>query len=245
MSSPYRILCVEDDPEIGRLVSVQLEESGYAVDWVQDGALGLRRFREHASDLVILDLMLPSLDGLEICRRIREHDRRTPLIMLTAKAALRDVVLGLEMGADDYITKPFRTQELVARVQAILRRLDAARESADQVLQDTSPIQRGSLVVDPLKHKVTLRGTPVALTAKEFALLALFAGHPGRSFSRGDLLNEIWGPEFDGFDHTVNTHINRLRAKIEDDPGAPRYIRTVWGVGYRFAEIEELGSVDP
>jgi DNA-binding response OmpR family regulator len=239
MHEPYRILCVEDDADIGRLVSTELEASGYSVDWVADGLLALDRFRDKVFDLVILDLMLPSLDGLDVCRRIRESDHHTSIIMLTAKAALSDIVRGLELGADDYITKPFRNQELKARVQAILRRVDAVRRPESEAPVN-APIQRGALTIDPERHQVTLHGGPVTLTAKEFALLLLFASHPGRCFRRGELLDAVWGSEFDGFDHTVNTHINRLRAKIEDDPGSPRRIRTVWGVGYRFAEIEEL-----
>jgi DNA-binding response OmpR family regulator len=239
MHEPYRILCVEDDADIGRLVSSELEGSGYRVDWVVDGLLALDRFRDKAFDLVILDLMLPSLDGLDVCRRIRECDRHTSIIMLTAKAALGDIVRGLELGADDYITKPFRNQELKARVQAILRRVEAVRRPERETFGN-APIQRGALTIDPERHQVTLRGKPVTLTAKEFALLFLFASNPGRCFRRGELLDAAWGSGFDGFDHTVNTHINRLRAKIEDDPGSPRRIRTVWGVGYRFAEIEEL-----
>jgi DNA-binding response OmpR family regulator len=239
MHEPYRILCVEDDADIGRLVSTELEASGYSVDWVADGLLALDRFRDKAFDLVILDLMLPSLGGLDVCRRIRESDRHTSIIMLTAKAALSDIVRGLELGADDYITKPFRNQELKARVQAILRRVDAVRRPESEAPRN-APIQRGALTIDPERHEVALHGKPVTLTAKEFALLLLFASHPGRCFRRGELLDAVWGSEFDGFDHTVNTHINRLRAKIEDDPGSPRRIRTVWGVGYRFAEIEEL-----
>ena len=239
MAPRKHVLIVEDDTEIGGLLSEQLRELGYRVDWVMDGKRALTRFRENNYGLVILDLMLPAMDGLEVCRHIRETDRRTPILMLTAKAALSDVVQGLEVGADDYMTKPFHTAELLARVRALLRRSDGVEGGAlESPGQQT--LVRGSLVIDPLKHRVELRGHEVALTAKEFALLLTFARQPGRIFSRGELLSAVWGTEFEGYDHTVNTHINRLRNKIEDDPSTPHYIRTAWGVGYRFAELDEL-----
>ena len=236
---PHRVLLVEDDPQIGQLVSTQLRELGYAVEWLQDGAAGLQRLREAPFDLLILDLMLPGLGGLELCRRIREGDPVLPILMLTAKAEKRDVVLGLELGADDYLTKPFSTPELIARIQAIFRRIEAdQRQDPDPV--ESRPLHRGALVIYPAKHSVTLHGEAVVLTAKEFALLLLFARHPGRTYSRRELLSDVWGVEFEGYDHTVNTHINRLRSKIEPDSSEPTYIQTVWGVGYRFAELEEL-----
>src|SRR5699024_8015593 len=195
--------------------------------------------RETSCDLVILDLMLPSLDGLSICRSIRETDAHTPILMLTAKAALHDVVTGLEMGADEYVTKPFSVAELVARIQVLLRRLALGATPADGGGAD-EPLYRGALAIDPYNHRATLHGQALTLTAKEFALLLLFARQPGHCFSRGELLDAVWGAEFDGFDHTVNTHINRLRNKIEEDPRQPRFIRTEWGIGYRFAELREL-----
>ncbi|ROO28741.1 PhoB family transcriptional regulator [Salinisphaera orenii MK-B5] len=228
-----RILCVEDDPDIGRLLVAILGEAGYPADWVTSGERALECWRDAA--LVVLDLMLPGIDGLAVCREIRGHDAGIPLIMLTALAGTRDVVLGLEIGADDYITKPFDAAILLARVQALLRRRQ--RESVSSAAGATSaPIVVGPLRVDIDKHEVRIDDVPVSLTAKEFALLALFARNPGHGFSRSDLLDQVWGPEFDGFDHTVNTHINRLRGKIEADPAAPRYIQTVWGVGYRFVD---------
>ena len=228
-----RILCVEDDPDIGRLLVAILGEAGYPADWVTSGERALECWRDAA--LVVLDLMLPGIDGLAVCREIRGHDAGIPLIMLTALAGTRDVVLGLEIGADDYITKPFDAAILLARVQALLRRRQ--RESTSSAAGATSaPIVVGALRVDIDKHEVRIDEVPVSLTAKEFALLALFARNPGHGFSRSDLLDQVWGPEFDGFDHTVNTHINRLRGKIEADPAAPRYIQTVWGVGYRFVD---------
>jgi len=241
---PARVLCVEDNPQIGRLICGELVAAGYRCDWVQDGATALRRFADGGFDLVLLDLMLPGIDGLEVCRRIRLGDPHTPLMMVTARAGIRDVVLGLELGADDYITKPFSIQVLLARVQALLRRHSQRAETAT-VPADTQPIVCGPLTVDPLKHRVTLHGEVVEVTAKEFALLALFAAHPGRSFSRGELLDRVWGAEFEGYDHTVNTHINRLRGKIEADPAQPVFILTVWGVGYRFAERDTLPASRP
>ena len=229
------ILCVEDDPDIGRLLVSILGEAGYTADWVGDGETALERWQQ--CSLVILDLMLPGVDGLTVCREIRARDTTVPLIMLTARAATRDVVEGLEIGADDYITKPFDTDILLARIQALLR-----RHTHNDNTSAPAPIVAGELEIDIAKHRVTLRGRTLSLTAREFALLALFARHPGRGFTRGELLDQVWGPEFDGFDHTVNTHINRLRAKIEHDPGNPRYIHTVWGVGYRFTDDVTGGS---
>ena len=236
---PHRVLLIEDDPQIGQLVVTQLRELGYAVAWLQDGAAGLQRLRESPFDLLILDLMLPGLGGLDLCQRVREDDAVLPILMLTAKAEKRDVVLGLELGADDYLTKPFSTPELIARIKAIFRRIEADHQQ-DPGPTESQPLHRGALVIHPAKHKVTLHGAPVVLTAKEFALLLLFARHPGRTYSRRELLSDVWGTEFEGYDHTVNTHINRLRSKIEPDSSEPTYIQTVWGVGYRFAELEEL-----
>lgn len=234
-----RILCIEDDPDIGRLLVAILGEAGYPADWVTSGEQALERWRDAA--LVVLDLMLPGIDGLAVCREIRSQDTAIPLIMLTALAGTRDVVQGLEIGADDYITKPFEGEILLARVQALLRRRGRDVPVPDETAVD-APITVGGLCVDIDKHQVRVNDLPVSLTAKEFALLALFARHPGHGFSRSDLLDRVWGAEFDGFDHTVNTHINRLRGKIEADPAEPRYIQTVWGVGYRFVDPQDLSE---
>lgn len=239
MKASHSVLIVEDDPQIGRLVTTQLREMDCEVAWVQDGIAGLHLARNDAFDLLILDLMLPRMDGLEVCRQIRAVDPFLPILMLTAKASKRDVVRGLEMGADDYLTKPFSTPELLARIQAIFRRIATDRQiTAERPASE--PLHRGALAIYPDLHKVTLDDRRVELTAKEYDLLLLFARHPGRAFSRRELLSEVWGVEFEGYDHTVNTHINRLRSKIEPDTSAPTYIQTVWGVGYRFAELEEL-----
>lgn len=238
----YRILCVEDNPEIGRLLTESLAAAGYVCDWVRDGEAALALLGAEAAgvryDLVTLDLMLPGMDGLEVCRRLRSRDSLTPVLMVTAKAAIRDVVVGLEIGADDYITKPFAMPILLARVQALLRRGQRQAPTGDGIVA-TPPLVCGPLVIDAGEHRVYLDGKPIQLTAKEFALLSLFARHPGYSFSRGELLDHVWGEEFDGYDHTVNTHINRLRNKIEADPARPCFIETVWGVGYRFSETPE------
>ncbi|MGA7966846.1 MAG: response regulator transcription factor [Gammaproteobacteria bacterium] len=230
------ILLIEDDPQIARLVATQLREAGHEVEWVADGRAGLERFQAGAFYLLILDLMLPGIDGLDVCRRIRAYNHQTPILMLTARADKHDVVLGLEVGADDYLTKPFHEAELDARVQALLRRRMRGQASPPAEM----PITCGPLTINPHKRKASVNDRAVMLTAKEFDLLLLFCRHPGRAFSRGDLLNAVWGAEFEGYDHTVNTHINRLRNKIETDANKPRFIQTVWGVGYRFAEPEEL-----
>ena len=239
MTLSRRVLFVEDDPQIGDVVREELEDLDCEVLWHRDGREAWERFRETEVDLVILDLRLPSLGGLEICENIREVDPYVPIVMLTAKAEKRDVVHGLELGADDYITKPFSNSELIARIQALLRRMATDRDHSTQAV-DRDRITFGPLVIDATAHTVELNGDPVHLTAKEFDLLLQFARHPGRAFSRGELLSEVWGEEFDGYDHTVNTHINRLRKKIEPNPSEPTFLKTVWGVGYRFAEPDEL-----
>jgi len=197
-----------------------------------DGIVGLAEAESRPYDLIILDLMLPGMDGLEICRRIRAKGRYTPILMLTAKSTELDRVLGLEMGADDYLTKPFSVLELAARVKAIFRRVDslAQPEGKDKV------IESGPLRVDVDRREVTLQGKPVELTAKEFDLLLHFAENPGRVYSRSQLLDKVWGYSHSGYEHTVNSHINRLRAKIEANPNQPEFIQTVWGVGYKFRD---------
>lgn len=228
-----RILVIEDEREIAELVALHLGDAGFSVETVGDGEEGLRRAMVPEWDLIVLDLALPGVDGLDICRRLRAVSDTTPILMLTARSTEVDRVLGLEIGADDYVTKPFSFRELVARVKAILRRVEALAEASD-----SSPevIERGSLRLDPRKRQVWMNGDEVQLTAKEFDLLEHFARSPGRVFSRAELLDQVWGYGHEGYDHTVNTHINRLRGKIEDDPGEPSYILTVWGVGYKFRD---------
>ncbi|WP_110657208.1 response regulator transcription factor [Salinicola halimionae] len=228
------ILCVEDDPDIGRLLVTILEEAGYAVDWVMDGEAALARWE--SASLILLDLMLPGIDGLAVCREIRARHATLPLIMLTARAGTHDVVTGLEIGADDYLTKPFDSDILLARIRALLR-----RHGQSELGASATSIVAHELEIDIANHRVSLAGQWLSLTAREFSLLVLFAQHPGRGFSRGELLDQVWGAEFEGFDHTVNTHINRLRGKIEKDPAHPRYIHTVWGIGYRFTDDVTVG----
>ncbi len=235
-----RVLVIEDDLAIANLVEIHVKDLGCVVEKVGDGQDGLRKASDGKFDLIILDLMLPGLGGLEICKELRSVNRTIPILMLTAKSEEFDRVLGLELGADDYLTKPFGVRELVARVKAIFRRLDLAKQ--EQQSSDPKEICLGDLCINPEKRKVTLTDEKIELTAKEFDVLYLFMKNPGRAYSRQELLDIVWGYQFDGYDHTVNSHINRLRTKIEGDASKPRYILTVWGVGYRFAEAEELAA---
>lgn len=240
-STIKKILMIEDDQDIVELAGIHIRDLGYSLEWAGDGEAGLNRALNHEYDLIILDLMLPKLDGLEVCKRYRQKDRKTPILMLTAKSEELDKVLGLELGADDYLTKPFSIRELIARIKAIIRRIETERETSGES-EKQEILQHGGLVIDTLKRKVLLNDQSLELTAKEFDLLLLFARNPGRTYDRQQLLDQVWGYHFDGYDHTVNSHINRLRNKVEQDPAHPRYIKTVWGVGYRFAELEELGQ---
>ncbi|HSQ77446.1 MAG TPA: response regulator transcription factor [Nitrospirota bacterium] len=235
---PRRILVIEDDKDIAHLVELHLKYEGYEVSQAYDGKTGLELALSKPYDLIILDLMLPGVGGGEICRRVRAAPFYTPILMLTAKSTELDRVLGLELGADDYVTKPFSVRELLARVKALFRREEAFKTEASKGSQQV--IKARDLVIEPAKRKVTLRGEAVALTAKEFDLLLQFAGHPGRVYTRLELLNIVWGYGYEGYEHTVNSHINRLRAKIEENAAEPRYILSVRGVGYKFSEPEDL-----
>ncbi len=234
-----RILIIEDDPEIAELVALHLRDQGWTTAHFANGHAGLDAARAESFDLVVLDLMLPDMDGFEICRALRADSSYLPILMLTSRSEEMDRVLGLELGADDYLTKPFSVRELVARVKAIFRRIESTAHQAEQTA-DVTPLHLGELEIDLQKRKITVAGKPVDLTVKEFDLLKLFCSHPGRAYSRENLLSLVWGYQFDGYDHTVNSHINRLRSKIESDPANPKFIKTVWGYGYRFAELEEL-----
>ena len=231
-----RVLVVEDDPDIGRLVTLQLAELGCESRLIDDGVAALAEAQEGRYDLVILDIMLPRMDGLQICRRLRGAERYTPILMLTAKSSEIDRVLGLELGADDYLTKPFSMLELAARVKGVFRRAEVAAAARAAAAPQAQLIEQDGLRIDLQRHEARLRGQPVELTAKEFELLAFFAQAPGRVFTRAQLLDQVWGYSHSGYEHTVNSHINRLRSKIERDPGNPDYIQTVWGVGYKFAD---------
>ncbi len=228
-----RVLVVEDDRDLARLVRLHLAGGGCEVELSYDGREGLRRALGGSYDLVVLDLSLPGLDGLDVCRTMRERGCVAPVLMLTARTSETDRVLGLELGADDYLGKPFGIRELVARVRAIFRRRDLEALAA---ARDPEEIRAGELVVSPPRREVSIRGEPVELTPREFDLLAHFARNPGRVLTRTELLDRVWGYRNGGYEHTVNVHINRLRSKIEDDPARPRYVLTVWGVGYKFAE---------
>jgi len=229
------ILLVEDEAAIAAFVQTALEQAGYAVRVVGDGAAALAHIRAVSPDLILLDLMLPQIDGLEVCRAVRARRDYIPIIMLTARSEEVDKIVGLEMGADDYITKPFNARELVARVRAILR---LARQAGGR-----SPgkiLSAGALEIDPEGRSVCVEGQPTYLAAKEFDLLLTLARQPGRVFGREMLLEQVWGYDFIGESRTVDVHIQRLRAKIEPDPAQPRYLLTVRGVGYKFAGEEEL-----
>jgi DNA-binding response OmpR family regulator len=228
------ILVIEDQRDIASLIRLHLQDLSCNVTLRFDGNSGLAEAEARNWDLIILDLMLPGLDGLEICRRLRGRALYTPIMMVTAKATEIDRVLGLELGADDYLTKPFSVLELVARVKALFRRLEALAENNSPASKHA--IHSGDLVINPEKREVTLESRAVNLTAKEFDLLLHFARNRGRVYSRLQLLDAVWGYGHDGYEHNVNCHINRLRAKIERNPAQPKHILTVRGVGYKFAD---------
>ncbi len=231
-----RILLVEDESDIADLVVLHLRDTCDEIVVAHDGHEGMRLALEQTWSLVILDLRLPGPDGIEICRALRIARARQFIMMLTSKSEELDRVLGLESGADDYVTKPFSVLELAARVRALLRRVEASHTASVHENANSAEITAGPISLEPQKRQVRLSGALVDLTAREFDLLDCFIRHPGRVFRRVDLLDHVWGYGHDGYEHTVNSHINRLRAKIEDDPSTPQLIVTVWGVGYKFAE---------
>ena len=224
-----RVLVVDDDPTVSDVVRRYLERAGFDVALAADGHGALRAAADVRPDLVVLDLMLPGLDGLEVCRRLRATDSDLPIVMLTALGDEGDRVAGLSMGADDYVAKPFSPRELVLRVQSVLRRATRPAEAA----ADPVVLRDGDLVVDVARRVVTLAGEVLALTVREFDLLVYLLRHPGRAFRRAELLEAVWGWTF-GDQSTVTVHVRRLREKIEDDPAEPKRIVTVWGVGYRY-----------
>ncbi len=228
-----RLLVVEDQRDIAELIALHLRDLGHRVDVVHDGDAGYEAAASGEYDLVLLDVMLPGRNGLDIARVLRAEKKRVALLMLTARSSELDRVLGLELGADDYLTKPFSIPELQARVKALLRRLEMQATPTDAPA--AQPIVLGDLRIDTASHEVHIGDRMLALTAKEYDLLLQFARSPGRVFTRAQLLDSVWGTTFEGYEHNVNTHINRLRAKIEADPAHPRYVLTVRGVGYRFA----------
>ena len=226
-----KILVVDDDRKTVDLLKLYLEKDGYQVLVAHDGRQALELTRQRRPDLVVLDLMLPNVEGLDVCRILRA-EARTPIIMLTARTTEDDKLLGLDLGADDYITKPFSPREVVARVRVVLRRAGAERE------QGPAAASFGELVVDFVGHEARLRGAPLRLTPKEFKLLETLIKQPGRVWSRLDLLEQVFGFDYEGLERTVDVHVMNLRKKIERDPTRPEYIQTVYGVGYKFAEDE-------
>src|SRR6266487_1115716 len=228
------LLVVEDDENISTAISEYFSRAGYNVKTVEDGLTGVKVALEDPPDAVVLDLMLPKMDGLAVCKELREKVSYLPILMLTAKDDVVDKVLGLEMGADDYITKPFSLRELEARIKSVLRRTRNA--SGPDGVRDEAPIVRGKLRIDPAKREVTIGERQVELTPKEFDLLRLFASNPGRVFPRKYLLEKIWDYSYEGYDRTIDSHINRLRAKIEENPENPQMVLTVWGIGYKFSD---------
>jgi len=227
-----KVLVIEDDKSIVDLLEIHLKDLNCEVTTNLDGTEGLKSATTESYDLIVLDIMLPGVNGFEICKEVRKLDIYTPILMLTSKSEELDKVLGLEMGADDYLTKPFSIREFIARVKAILRRI----ESIQKEIGNDSDIKVKELNIEVTKRKVSLEGNRIELTPKEFDLLHLLASHPGKTYTREQLLNILWGYQYNGYEHTVNSHINRLRSKIEPNISDPKYILTTWGVGYRFNE---------
>ena len=227
-----KVLIVEDDRDIVNLLKIHLHDLDFEVDVAYDGLEGEKRSLEEKYDLIILDVMLPFKDGNAIAQKMRALENYTPILMLTAKTEEIDKVLGLESGADDYLTKPFGIREFIACVKAIMRRQE--QMSHKKTEKRTGHIRFDDLDIDLDKRKVLLGSERIDLTPKEFDLLVLMAENPGRSYSRDELLKAVWSYEFSGYEHTVNSHINRLRSKIDPDTTNPRFILTTWGIGYRF-----------
>jgi DNA-binding response OmpR family regulator len=231
---PNKILIVEDDSDIARLVQLQLRDIGCESDIIENGQQALDKLSgEHDYSMAILDIMLPDCDGLTICEKLRASNQRIPILMLTARSSEYDRVLGLETGADDYLTKPFSFIELSARVKALFRRSDM-QINIEQSKSELIDLEQ--MVIDLKTRHVSVSGKQIDLTAREYDLLTHFATNPGRVFTRAQLLEDVWGYHHQGYEHTVNTHINRLRNKIEQDPQNPDFIITVWGVGYKLVE---------
>ncbi|HKP37532.1 MAG TPA: response regulator transcription factor [Pyrinomonadaceae bacterium] len=230
------LLIIEDDENISSAIHEYFSRAGYSVTTAGDGVAGIEAASRERPDVVMLDLMLPRMDGLAVCKELRLKNPQMPILMLTAKDDVVDKVLGLEMGADDYITKPFSLREVEARIKSVLRRSRAGAAAGDG--QDETPILHGALRIDPVRREVTIGDRQIELTPKEFDLLRLFAANPGRVFPRKYLLEKIWDYSYEGYDRTIDSHINRLRAKIEQNPDNPQLVLTVWGIGYKFTDAE-------
>lgn len=230
------ILIIEDDPDIGTLIGKTLDSAHYKTFLIPTGEEGLKQFKADRPDMLILDLTLPDMDGIEICRNIRKGDEATPIFILTARNEEIDRIMGLELGADDYITKPFSSRELKARVDVFFRRWDNTYKSTltRSTITADGEIIRGSLKIDPIRRRVTVNEQIVNISRKEFEILQLLAGSPGKVFSREMILEAIWGIEWDGFERMIDSHIKRIRSKLEKNSAQPEWIETIWGVGYRF-----------
>lgn len=226
------IAILEDDVNIAELVKLHLENSGFDARTFHNGSEGYEYLLLHDVTAVVLDINLPGMSGVQICKALRDSGSRTPIIMLTALSEENEKIEGLESGADDYLTKPFSMKELTARIKAVVRRSEPLRPESEM-----PPVAIGELEIDPVIRKVMVKGERVELTPKEYDLLYLLASNPGVTFTRNELLNKVWGYDFDGYEHTVNSHINRLRVKVEDDAAKPHYVLTTWGVGYRFTDV--------
>jgi two-component system OmpR family response regulator len=225
-----RALVIEDEHDLANLVGLHLRDLKFQVTFCHDGQMGLKQALSGSWRLIVLDLSLPRVDGIEICRRLRDAESYTPVLIMSARGSEQERIMGLDSGADDYLSKPFSVLELIARVRAILRRVEWT-PGAERAL-----IKSGELEIDLKRRQARRASVSLDLTAREFDLLAHLANHPGKVFSRAQLLDQVWGLTHDAYEHTVSSHINRLRAKLEPDPGEPRYLLTSWGIGYCFAE---------
>jgi two-component system, OmpR family, alkaline phosphatase synthesis response regulator PhoP len=229
-----RSLIIEDDKDIADLMAIHLADLGFEADKAFDGKDGLLKVLNNSYNIILLDVRLPGLDGLEVCKKIRLERIHTPIVMVTSKSEEIDKIIGLEIGADDYITKPFSIRELIARVKAVLRRAELTQQTIP--VESNQEIKHDGLYVNVTLRNVEVHGKRIELSPKEFDLLVLFASNPGRTYTRTQLLDQVWGYQFEGYEHTVNSHINRLRSKIEQNLNEPEFILTTWGVGYKFRE---------
>ncbi len=229
------ILVIEDDPDIGNLIRKSLDSAHYSTVIQPTGEEGLKYYKSSNPDLIILDLSLPDIDGMDVCRSIRKTDESTPIFILSARTEEIDRIMGLELGADDYITKPFSIRELKTRVDVFFRRWDK-KIGIKPNIGSGGEIIRGALKIDPIRRRVTLNGNIINISRKEFDILQLLAGSPGKVFSREMILESVWGVEWDGFERMIDSHIKRIRSKLEKNSAQPEWIETIWGIGYRFTD---------
>ena len=229
-----KVLIIEDDKDIADLIAIHIADLGFEIDKAFDGKEGLLKALNNVYKIILLDIRLPGLDGMEICKKIRQEKNHTPILMVTSKSEEIDKIIGLEIGADDYITKPFSIRELIARVKAILRRAELTQQVKPSDAYEE--IKSEGLYINVTLRNVEVHGKRIELSPKEFDLLVLFASNPGRTYTRTQLLDQVWGYQFEGYEHTVNTHINRLRTKIEQNLNEPEFLLTTWGVGYKFRQ---------